>query len=352
MKVLAINPGGTSTKFAVFEGEKKIIERTVRHNGEELAKYATVFDQYEMRRNLILDTLKEEKFDLKELSCVVGRGGLLKPIPGGVYAVNDAMINDIKNAINGEHACNLGCVISKEIADSIGVMSFVVDPVAVDEFEEVARITGLAEITKKSLVHALNHKAVAKTICKNNNMKYDEVNLIVVHLGSGISIVPHKKGRMIDCTGGRIDGPFSNCRSGGLPAIDLINLCYSGEFTKSDIIRKITDVGGMSSYLGSDDVKEIEKRYDSDKKVRLILDAFVYQVIKDIAAYVPVLDNNVDGIILTGGIAYSDLLTKMITDKVSYISKVFRLPGEEELEALASGALRAMNKEESIKEYC
>lgn len=351
MKILAINPGGTSTKVAVYDGEKLLFEKTVRHSMKELAEYKQVFDQYEFRLNLVLDSIKEEGLTPEDLSCVVGRGGVLKPIPGGVYAVNDKMIEDMKDAVNGEHACNLGCVIAKEIADMNDLPSFVVDPVSVDEFQEVSRITGLEEISKKSLIHALNHKAVAKTVCKDKGWKYDEANLIVAHLGSGISIVPHKDGKMIDCTGGRLDGPFSNCRCGGLPTVEVINLCYSGKYSRSEIVKTITDKGGMFSYLGTADVIEIENAYDTDEKCKLILDAFVYQIVKDMAAYVPVLDNNVDGLILTGGIANSKLITGMISEKLKYIAPVIVVPGEEELEALAGGAMRAMNQEENIKEY-
>lgn len=351
MKILAVNPGGTSTKIAIYDEEVKLFSKTVRHTTKEMLKYDTIYLQYEYRLELVLNALDEFGFDIKNLSAVVGRGGLLKPILGGVYEVNDAIISDIKEARNGEHACNLGCVIAKEIANMAGTKAFIVDPVSVDEFEDEARITGISDLEKKSWLHALNHKAVARKVCKEKDWKYENVNLIVAHLGSGISIVPHKKGRMIDGSGGRSDGPFSPCRSGGLPSYQLIQLCYSGKYSNKEMVDLITDFGGMYSYLKTNDMIEIENKYGKDNEVTKIVDAFVYQVMKEIGCYVPVLDGDVHSIILTGGIANAKKIMTLLQKRIEYIAPVEIVPGEEELEALVFGVLRVLKGEEVAKNY-
>ncbi len=352
MKILVINPGGTSTKIAVFENENELFKTSITHTAEDLSGFKRVFDEFDYRKQLIMNTLDNHNFNINEFGCVVGRGGLMKAIEGGTYPVNDAMISDLENAINGEHASNLGSVIAKSIADQLGVPSFVVDPVSVDEFMPESRITGLKDISKASWLHALNHKAVCRQQASELGGKYSDYNFIVAHLGSGISIVSHEKGKMIDGSGGRSDGPFSPERSGGLLTYDLIKLCYSGKYTKDEMVAKVSTVGGMYDYLGTKDMIEIGKRIDTgDKDAKLIMEAFIYQIAKEIAQYGASLKGNVDRVILTGGIAYSDLVVQGVKDRVSYLAPVEVKAGEMEMEALALGAIRVMSGEEEAKEY-
>lgn len=352
MKILVINPGGTSTKIAVYNDKTELFKENVFHSGEDLAKFDTVFDEYGYRVKLIRDILEKKNCDINEIECVVGRGGLMKPVPGGTYAVDDNMISDLKNVINGEHASNLGAVIAKNLGDELNVPSFVVDPVSVDEMKDVAKITGISDIEKQSWFHALNHKAVSRKVASNMGGKYEDYNFIVAHLGSGISIVSHNKGKMIDGSGGRSDGPFSPERSGGLLAYQLIELCYSGKYTYKEMVKKVSSIGGMYDYLGTKDMIEIQNRYnDGEEKVKLILDAFIYQVAKEISMYGATLKGNVDKIIFTGGIAYSELIVKKVSEMVGYLAPVEVIPGEMEMEALALGALRVINGEEKAKKY-
>lgn len=352
MKILVINPGGTSTKIAVFENQNQLFKDTVKHTAEDLAIFDTVFDEFEYRKQLILNALAVNGIDINDLTCVVGRGGLMKAIEGGTYPVNESMIKDLERKINGEHASNLGSVIAKNIADEIGVPSFVVDPVSVDEFLPESRITGLKEIKKASWLHALNHKAVCRDEASNMDGEYTDFNFIVAHLGSGISIVAHDKGKMIDGSGGRSDGPFSPERSGGLLTYDLINLCYSGKYTHKEMVAKVSSVGGMYDYLGTKDMIEIEERVENgDAEAKLVFDAFVYQVAKEIAQYGASLEGKVDKIILTGGIAYSNRVVEGVKKKVEYLADVVVKPGEMEMEALALGAMRVLNGIEEPKEY-
>lgn len=352
MKILVINPGGSSTKFSVFEDGKECLKENITHTAEDLKPFVRVFDEYEYRKGIITDALQTQGHALDSFDCVVGRGGLMKAIPGGTYAVNERMIEDLANAINGEHASNLGAVIAKNIADQIHVPAFVVDPVSVDEMIPEARITGLSDIEKQSWFHALNHKAVAREVARSLGKPYEECNFIVAHLGSGISIVAHRKGKMIDGSGGRTDGPFSPERSGGLPAYQLTELCYSGKYTHAQMVKKVSALGGMYDYLGTKDMKTIEEKAAAgDPQYKLILDAFIYQVAKEIALYGAPLKGEVDRIILTGGIAYSEAVTEKVKSAVSYLAPVVKVPGERETEALALGAMRVLMGEEAAKEY-
>ena len=352
MRILVINPGGTSTKISVFEGKKQVFKKNISHTQADLNDFKTVFDQYQYRKDLILSILEKNKYPIETFNCVVGRGGLMKPIPGGTYSVNDRMIEDLKNAINGEHASNLGAVLAKNIGDEIDVPSFVVDPVSVDEFLDVSRITGISDIEKASWLHSLNHKAVCRKVAEDLGGEYKDYNFIVAHLGSGISIVAHNKGQMIDGSGGRSDGPFSPERSGGLLAYPLIKLCYSGKYTEGEMVNKVSNIGGMYDYLGTKDMIEIEERIEKgDEKAKLIMDAFIYQVSKEVAMYGASLSGKVDRVILTGGIAHSDLVTEEVTKRVSYLAPVEIIAGEMEMEALALGALRVLGGVEQSKEY-
>lgn len=352
MKILVINPGGSSTKFSVFKDGNECLKENIVHTADDLKPFARVFDEYEYRKGIITDVLRTHGHALDSFDCVVGRGGLMKAIPGGTYAVNARMIDDLARAINGEHASNLGAVIAKNIADEIGVPAFVVDPVSVDEMIAEARITGISDIEKQSWFHALNHKAVAREVAKSLGKPYEACNFIVAHLGSGISIVAHRKGKMIDGSGGRSDGPFSPERSGGLLAYQLIELCYSGKYTHEQMVKKVSAHGGMYDYLGTKDMKEIEaKAAAGEPQYKAILDAFIYQVAKEIALYGATLKGEVDRVILTGGIAYSATVTAAVAEAVSYLAPVVKVPGEREMEALALGAMRVLTGEESAKEY-
>ena len=352
MRILVINPGGTSTKISVFEGKEQVFKENISHTQADLNDYKTVFNQYQYRKDLILNILEKNNYPIETFNCVVGRGGLMKPIPGGTYAVNERMIEDLKNAINGEHASNLGAVLAKNIGDEIDVPSFVVDPVSVDEFLDVSRITGISDIEKASWLHSLNHKAVCRKVAEDLGGEYKDYNFIVAHLGSGISIVAHNKGQMIDGSGGRSDGPFSPERSGGLLAYPLIKLCYSGKYTEGEMVNKVSNIGGMYDYLGTKDMIEIEERIEKgDEKAKLIMDAFIYQVSKEVAMYGASLSGKVDRVILSGGIAHSDLVTEEVTKRVSYLAPVEIIAGEMEMEALALGALRVLGGVEQSKEY-
>ncbi|KDR96480.1 butyrate kinase [Peptoclostridium litorale DSM 5388] len=352
MRILAINPGGTSTKIAVYEDNLLLMKKSIVHTAQDLEPFKAVFDEYEYRMKLVTDSLENEGIDIKSLSAVVGRGGLLKPIQGGTYRVNDSMIDDVRNAINGEHASNLGCVLAKSIAEGIGVPSFVVDPVSVDEFLPESRLTGIKDIDKASWLHSLNQKAVARETAGKIGKSYEELNFVVAHLGSGISIAAHRKGNMIDGGGGRVDGPFSPERSGGLPAYPLIELCYSGKYTKKEMVSKVSSVGGMYAYLGTKDVADIVDMYNAgDKKAVTVIDAFVLQTVKEIGAYAAALDGNVDRVIITGGIAYSNEIVEMLKKKVSFIAPVEVVPGEKEMEALMLGAKRVLTGQEEAMIY-
>lgn len=352
-KFLIINPGSTSTKIAVFEDEKEVLVETLRHSAEEIGQYDSIIDQKDFRKDVILNVLKEKNVNINEFSAIVGRGGLLKPIEGGTYEVNEDMIEDLKIGVQGQHASNLGGLIANEIAKEIGVRAFIVDPVVVDELQDVARISGIPELPRKSIFHALNQKAVAKRYAKENNKDYKDVRVIVAHLGGGISVGAHKDGRIVDVNNALDgEGPLSPERSGGLPAGDLVRMCFSGEYTKEEILKKINGKGGLVAYLGTNNVIEvIQAKLAGDEKFTLLHDAMCYQVSKDIGAAAAVLDGKVDAVILTGGIAYGKTVVEYITNKVSFIAPVVVYGGEDEMLALAQGAVRVLNGEEAVKVY-
>lgn len=352
-KILIINPGSTSTKIGVYEDETQVMEETLRHSTEEIAQYATIYDQKDFRKNVILDILKEKNVDLTTIDVVVGRGGLLKPIPGGTYAVSDALIEDLRIGKQGQHASNLGGILAKEIADTINVPSYIVDPVVVDELQDVARITGHPKFERISIFHALNQKAVAKRYAKEAGKNYEDLNLIVVHMGGGVSVGAHKNGRVIDVANALDgDGPFSPERSGGLPSGALMKLCFSGEYTQAEVAKMISGNGGFNAYLGTNDMRDVIKMAkEGDKKARLLEEAFYYQLEKEVGAMAVVLGGKVDQIILTGGIAYGQETVDHMTKACSFLAPITVYPGEDELLALAQGALRVMNGEEEAKEY-
>lgn len=352
MKILVINPGGTSTKIAVFEDEKELFKENITHTGEDLKGFPHVFDQFGYRKDIILETLKKAGFEIRTFAAVAGRGGLMNPIPGGTYTVNDRMVEDLRGAIHGEHPSNLGAVLAKEIGDEIGASSFVVDPVSVDELMPKARISGISDLERPSWFHALNHKAVARWAAERIGKKYEDCNLIIAHLGSGNSIVAHRKGQMVDGSGGRTNGPFSPERSGGLPTYPLVELCYSGKYTHEQMVAKLSSVGGMYDYLGTKDAQEVERRMEAgDAKARLVYEAFVYSVAKEICSYAAAFDGPVDRIVLTGGIAHSKYVVDEVSRMTAFLAPMEVVAGEFEMEALALGALRVLRGEEEPQIY-
>lgn len=352
-KLLIINPGSTSTKIGVYEDEKEIFVETLRHSSDEIAKYDSIFEQKEFRKSVIMNVLKENNFDVNTLDAVVGRGGMLKPIPGGTYEVNESLLNDLKVGVQGEHASNLGGILANEIAKEVGGRAFIVDPVVVDELEPVARISGVPELPRKSKFHALNQKAVAKRFGKESKIGYENLNLIVVHMGGGVSVGAHKNGKVIDVNNALDgDGPFSPERSGAVPVGDLIKMCFSGEYTQEEVYKKIVGKGGYVAYLNTNDARDVlREKEEGNKFAELIYNAFIYQVSKSIGEMATVLKGKVDSIILTGGIAYSPIVVSDIKERVEWISNVAVYPGEDELLALAQGAIRVLGGEEEAKVY-
>ncbi len=351
--ILIINPGSTSTKIGVYKDEKEVLEETIRHTNEEIKRYATIFDQFGFRKELILKVLAEKNFDIKTLDAVVGRGGMLKPVEGGTYAVNDAMVEDLKVGVQGPHASNLGGILARSIGDELGVPSFIVDPVVTDELSDVARFSGTPDIPRRSKFHALNQKAVAKRYGKESGKGYENLNLIVVHMGGGVSVGAHKNGKVVDVNNALDgDGPFSPERAGSVPAGDLIKMCFSGKYTENEVYSKVVGKGGFVGYLNTNDVKgTIDKMGEGDKECTAIYNAFLYQIVKEIGAMAGILEGKVDQIVVTGGIAYSDVLIPDLIEKVKWIAPVTVYPGEDELLALAQGAIRVLSGEEEAKVY-
>ena len=351
-KILIINPGSTSTKIGVYEDENQLMEETLRHSTEEIAQYNTIYDQKDFRKNVILDVLKEKGVNLEDIDVVVGRGGLLKPIPGGTYATTPELLEDLKIGKQGQHASNLGGILASEIAAQINVPSYIVDPVVVDELQDVARLSGHPLFPRISIFHALNQKAVAKRYAKESGKAYEDLNLIVVHMGGGVSVGAHKNGQIIDVANALDgDGPFSPERSGGLPSGSLMKLCFSGKYTQAEVSKMINGNGGFNAYVGTNDMRDLVKMAATDEKAKLVMDAFHYQIEKEIGAMSVVLGGKVDAIILTGGIAYNAITQETIKEATEWIAPITVYPGEDELLALAQGALRVMNGEESAKEY-
>ncbi len=353
IKSLIINPGSTSTKIGVFEDETLLFEETLRHSTEEIAQYASIVDQKDFRKQIILDLLAEKDFDINSLQVVVGRGGMLKPIPGGTYAVSDDLLEDLKIGKQGQHASNLGGILAREIADSIGVPSYIVDPVVVDELMPISRYSGVPELPRTSVFHALNQKAVAKRYAKESGIAYDTLNLIVVHMGGGVSVGAHEKGRVVDVFNALDgDGAFSPERAGCVPSGALIKMCFSGEYTEKEVYKKIVGGGGFNAYLGTNDMRDVEKMADNgDANACEIREAFIMQVAKDIGSMACVLKGKVDRIIVTGGIAYDKAVVAGLKERAEFIAPFTVYPGEDELLALTQGALRVMNGEEAAMVY-
>lgn len=353
IKSLIINPGSTSTKIGVFEDENLLFEETLRHSTEEISQYETIVDQKDFRKKIITDLLASKNFDTHSLNVVVGRGGMLKPIPGGTYAVTDELLADLKKGVQGQHASNLGGILARELADSIGVPAYIVDPVVVDELMPIARYSGMPEIPRGSIFHALNQKAVAKRYAKEVGKPYESLRLIVVHMGGGVSVGAHEGGRVVDVFSAFDgDGAFSPERAGGVPCGALVKMCFSGKYTEKEVYSKLIGKGGFNAYLGTNDMRDVTKRAnEGDEKAAEAKQAFLLQVAKDIGSMACVLNGKVDQIILTGGIAYGKDVCEVLKERTGWIAPVTVYPGEDELLALAQGAMRVMNGEEKVMEY-
>lgn len=357
MRILVINPGSTSTKLAVFEDDRPLLKKTLRHSLEELARFPRVIDQFEYRKALVVRELEADGIPM-QFDAVIGRGGLLKPVPGGVYEVNDTMLDDIMHALRS-HACNLGCLIAHELAQVCGCPAYIADPGVVDELDDVARLTGLPQLPRITIWHALNQRAIARRFAAEQSARqpqhpvtYQDLNLIIVHLGGGISIGAHRRGRCVDVNNALDgEGPFSPERAGTLPSGALIDLCYSRTFTPGELKKMVAGRGGLAAHLGTTDVALCVERAKTDAHADLVLRAMIYQVAKSVGAAAVVLKGNVDAILLTGGMAHSDYLVSRLKDYVSFLAPVHVYPGEDELEALAMNALLALRGELEVQTY-
>jgi len=351
-RILALNPGSTSTKVALFEDEQMTWESNVVHPAQELARHKRISDQMPMRLEAIVSEMQTASRAGSDLSAIAARGGLLRPVDAGTYAITENMVQDLREAKRGEHASNLGAIIAFELASKWCIPAYTVDPVSVDEFCAAARITGLPDLERKSLLHALNIRAVARLACKDLGIKFEDANLVVAHLGSGTSVCPIRKGRIIDVNNANEEGPFSTERAGSLPAGDLVRLCFSGKYTKEQLIRRITSEGGMYAHLGTKDVRETLARVrDGDGRARLVFEAMIYQTGKEIGAMATVLCGDVDAVVVSGGASYSDTVIDALKKMVSYIAPVLVYPGGDEMASLAQGVLRVLKGEESPRQY-
>ncbi len=352
--ILAINPGSTSTKIAVFKNKEQIFTKNIKHSNEELAPFDKITDQFEFRKDVIQKVLSDEGIKMEDIHIVMGRGGLVRPIPSGVYAVNEKMKADLRNSPIGEHASNLGGLIADHIAHELpNAKAYIANPVVVDEMEDVARITGSPLFERRSVFHALNQKATARRHAGIQDKKYEEMNLIIAHLGGGISVGAHKQGRVIDVNhaiGG--EGAFSPERAGTVPSITLAELCYSGKYTFKELKKMLIGAGGLSAYLGTNSAYEVEQMVkEGDEKATLIYDAMAYQVAKQIGEMAAVLEGDIDGILITGGVAYDKWFCERVRMRVHRFAPVFIYPGENEMEALAMNGYRVIRGEAEIKEY-
>ncbi len=352
-RILAINPGSTSTKISVFENEREVWNTKLSHSLEEITPYARIVDQYDFRRGVIVSELERAGYPVSSFDAVVGRGGVLYPVEGGTYRVNEIMLDHVRRGVQGEHPSNLGALIADSFSKEAGCPAFITDPVVVDEMEPLARYSGLPQLPRRSILHTLNQKAVARKASADIGKNYDDVNLIVVHLGGGISVGAHRRGRIIDVNNAlNGDGPFSPERSGGLPVAGLIGLCFSGSYTKEELLKLNKGAGGIVAYLGTNDMREVERWIDEgDGRAEEIFHAMAYQVAKEIGFLAPVLKGDIDAIVLTGGIAFDRRFTGWVKEMVEFLAPVMIYPGEMEMEALALGGLRVMRGQEGARDY-
>ncbi|MDO9578252.1 MAG: butyrate kinase [Candidatus Cloacimonadales bacterium] len=354
-RVLAINPGSTSTKIAVYDDEKAVFTVTLRHNAEEIAKFDGIIEQYEFRKKFVLEAMKEHNVAPATLKAVIGRGGLVKSVPGGTYKVNEAMLADLKNPqLWGRiHASNLGAFIADSIASELNIPAFIVDPVTVDEFEDIARISGCPQIERKSLLHALNMRYCALGVAKELGVKSSEINQIGVHMGGGISVAAIKRGKIVDVNNAVLGmGPFSPQRAGALPIGDLLEMAFSGKYTHKEMMGMFTKTGGLIAYLGTDDGREVVKMIEAgDARAKLVFDAMLYQISKEVGACATVLEGKVEAIFLTGGLAYNPYVVEGLKKRISFLGKIHVIPGEKEMEALSQGGIRVLKGLGKAKEY-
>jgi len=354
-RVLSINPGSTSTKIAVFDNDKEVLSKTLRHDPKELAPFNELMDQLDFRKNLVEESLTENDIPVNSLDAVVGRGGLVRPLASGIYKVNDKMFKDLKDkSLWGRtHASNLGAFIADAIGNDANIPAYIADPVTVDEMDDIAKISGVPEIERQSLFHALNIKSIARKTAAKIGKPLSESNLIACHMGGGISVAAMRDGKVVDVNNALLGmGPFSPQRAGALPLSGIINLCYSGEYTKAELENKLVKKSGLMGYLGTDSGIEIEKEIDNgNEKYEKILRALAYQISKEIGLCSTVLKGDVDAIFLTGGLAYDKYLTRWIKDRTSFIAPIHIFPGEGEMEALAEAGVRALSEEEVPKDY-
>lgn len=350
--ILVINPGSTSTKVAVFQGSRSLFQQNIIHKDTDLEIFDKVSDQYEFRKTAILDVLKKNEVDLECVEAVMGRGGLINPVPSGVIEVNEVLKKDLRNSPIGEHASNLGGLIADDIAKSLpNARAFIANPVVVDEFEDIARVAGHPFFERKSIYHALNQKAIAHDYARARSIPYEDLNLIVAHIGGGITVGAHKKGKVVDVNQGLDgEGPFSPERSGTLPIGQVITACYSGKYTEKEVRKMVTGKGGVVAYFQTNDIRKLKNMMDEgNAKAKLIFEAMAYQVSKDIGAMFTVLYGEVDAILITGGVAYCQKFTDLIGQRVSKLAPVHVYPGEDEMKALAKiGARVLMGELETI----
>lgn len=351
-KILVINPGSTSTKVALFENNTKQHEETIVHNPEELKKLNGLWDQFDIRKSAILAFVEKTGTPLSDISAVVGRGGLLKSIAGGTYFVSEEMVADARAGIQGEHASNLGCALARSIADEYGIPAYTVDPVSVDEFEPLARYSGHPLIQRRALSHTLNIHAVGRLAADKLGVEFSNTNFIIAHLGGGISICPLKQGCIIDVNDASSSGPFSPERTGDLPLQPFVKLCFSGRYSEQQMLRLVMGEGGLIAYLDTNNAEEVEKRIQQgDSRANEVYQAMAYQISKEIGAMSTVLHGDVRAIVISGGLAKSQMLTDWIGKRVQHIADVLIIPGEFEMEALAKGALRVLTNLEKAKTY-
>ncbi|HDP94008.1 MAG TPA: butyrate kinase [Candidatus Aminicenantes bacterium] len=350
--ILAINPGSTSTKLAVFKDDQQLFDAGLSHSATELGQFARIIDQEEFRTRLVLDFLKDNDFDTSILTAVVGRGGLLPPLESGTYRVNDEMVKYLRES-NWEHASNLGALIALDIARPADIPAFIVDPVVVDEMQDLARVTGVPEIKRVSILHALNQKAAAREAARKLGKSYIECNLVVAHMGGGISVGAHQRGRIVDVNNAlNGDGPFSPERAGSVPTWPLIEWVLSGKYSRDELKKRITGKGGVVAHLGTNDMREVERRVNQgDEKAEFILRAMAYTLAKEIGAMATVMSGRVDAVVMTGGIAFDKRFVEWIRERTDFLAPTIVLPGEDEMRSLALGGLRVLNGEEAARDW-
>ena len=352
-KLLVINPGSTSTKIAVFDGEKEVFSKILRHEAENLQQFRYIADQKDYRKQIVIEALRENDYVLTDFAAIACRGGLVRQMPGGTYRVNDTLVGDSQKGVSGQHASNLGALIGYELEKESGVPAYIVDPPVVNELSDIAKYSGHPLIERVCVFHALNQKAVARHYADSIGRPYEELNLLVCHMGGGVSVGAHVHGKVLDTEDAVSgEGPFSPERAGSLPVNRVVDLCFSGVMTKGEIKRMLTRQSGLLAYVGTNDMRELlQKAADGDGKVQEALDAFYYQVAKEIGAMSMAMKGQIDQIILTGGIAHSEVVTDAITVRVDWIAPVTVYPGEDEMLALAQGVLRVLRGVEEAKEY-